>query len=567
MPTILVDLDDFYALVGDGYAPVRIEDDLELVKGEFKGPDPTSGRTRIELNDTNRPDLWSAAGIARQIRARRRGHVESYDAAFTTKPGGNKIVTDPKAADIRPYVAGFIARGPAVTDASLAELIQSQEKLCDGYGAKRKTVSVGIYRAQKIRFPVHYRMVDPNTARFVPLGMDDELTLAQILTQHPKGIEYAHILKDKPLVPLLEDSNQQILSFPPIINSRAIGEVVAGDTELFVEATGTDLRSVLLVENILAVDLIDRGWTIEPVVVEYPFDTPFGREVRAPYPLTNEVEVPNADFNRLLGEKLSPEEIATHLRAYGCDVATSTNRPGKTRVSTQPYRQDYMHPVDAIEDLAIVVGVNQLEPIWPERFTPGRLATLTLFEDKVRELMIGLGFEEIIANVLCSRTDVTERIGLDASQLIAIENPMSESYAALRPTLLAALLAVEERSAKTAYPHRVFEVGEAVLRDDDENHRSRTEPLLGAFVAHPDARFSDLHSVMSYLGFYLDVSLELRPLDRGCFLPGRGAEIVLDGHGVGSVGELHPQVLEAWGVKMPASYLELRLAPIAALQR
>lgn len=558
MPTILVDLDDFYALVGDGYAPVRIEDDLELVKGEFKGPDPTTGRNRIELNDTNRPDLWSAAGIARQIRARRRGKTESH-AAFTAAPGGKKIVADPKAAEIRPYVAGFIARGPAVTDASLAELIQSQEKLCDGYGAKRKTVSVGIYRAQKIQFPVHYRMVDPTKARFVPLGMDDELTLAEILTRHPKGKEYAHILAGKPLVPLLQDANDQILSFPPIINSRAIGEVVAGDTELFVEATGTDLRSVLLVENILAVDLEDRGWTIEPMVVEYPFDTPFGREVRAPYPLTNAVDVPNQDFNRLIGAQLSAEEIASHLRAYGCDVAPSTTSKSTTRVSTQPFRQDYMHPVDAIEDLAIVVGVNKLEPIWPERFTPGRFAPLTLREDKVRDLMIGLGFEEIIANVLCSREDVTTRVRLDGSDVVAIENPMSESYAALRPSLLASLLAVEERSAKTAYPHRVFEVGEIVVRDADENHASRTGSVLGALVAHPEARFSDLHSVLSWLGFYLDVPTELRPLERGCFLPGRGAEIVFDGHSIGMLGELHPEVLESWGVKMPASYLELRL--------
>jgi len=555
MPTILVDLDDFYALVGDGYAPVRLEDDLELVKGEFKGPDPTTGRTRIELNDTNRPDLWSAAGIARQIRARRRGQTESY-AAFTAPPGDKRIIVDPKAPDIRPYVAGFIARGPAVTDASLAELIQSQEKLCDGYGAKRKTVSVGIYRAQKIQFPVHYRMVEPTKAKFIPLGMDDELDLALILAQHPKGKEYAHILAGKPLVPLLQDDSNQILSFPPIINSRALGEVVAGDTELFIEATGTDLRSVLLVENILAVDLIDRGWTIEPVVVEYPFDTPFGREVRTPYPLANEVQVPNDDFGRLLGLKLAPDDVARELRAYGCDVEHGAER---TRVATAPYRQDYMHPVDAIEDLAIVLGVNRLEPVWPERFTPGRLATLTLLEDKVRELMIGLGFEEIIANVLCSREDITTRLRLDDSKVVAIENPMSESYAALRPTLLASLLAVEERSAKTAYPHRVFEVGEVVVRDPSDNHGSRTGPVLGALAAHPEARFSDLHTVLSYVAFYLDVTAELRPLERGCFLPGRGAEVVIDGRKVGILGEIHPEVLERWGVKMPAAYLELRV--------
>ena len=563
MPTILVDIDDFHRLVGDGYAPEKLEEDLELVKGEDKGVDPTTGLRRIELNDTNRPDLWSAAGIARQIRCRRRGQLGDY-AAFTAPVGDKRILVDERAREVRGYVAGFIARGPAVTAASLAELIQSQEKLCDGYGAKRKTVSVGIYRAEKIQFPVRYRMVDPAAVQFVPLGMDEQLDLAQILAKHPKGVEYAHILAGASVVPLLEDARGEILSFPPIINSRALGEVVAGDSELFVEATGTDLRSVLLVENILAVDLVDRGWEIEPVVVEYPFDTPFGRAVRAPHPLRNEVEVPNADFGRLIGQSLTPDEIARQLRAYGCTVERAAD---KTRVATAAYRQDYMHPVDAIEDLAIVIGVNRLEPVWPERFTPGRLASLTLVEDKIRELMIGLGFEEIIANVLSSRDDVTTRLRLDASELVAIENPMSESYAALRPTLLAALLAVEERSAKTAYPHRVFEVGEVVVRAPDENHASRTTSLLGALVAHPEARFSDLHSVLSYVAFYLDVQAELRPVERGCFLPGRGAEVVIGGEAIGFLGEIHPEVLEGWGGKMPATYLELRVDALGKLAR
>lgn len=555
MPTISVDMDDLCRLVGDGYAPERLESDLELVKGEHKGVDPESGRTRIELNDTNRPDLWSAAGIARQIRCRRNGRLAPL-AAFTAAAGEKRIAVDPRAPEVRPYVAGFVARGPAVTEASLAELIQSQEKLCDGYGAKRKTVSVGIYRAEKIQFPVRYRMVAPTGARFVPLGMDEELDLARILELHPKGREYAHILAGAPLYPLLEDARGAILSFPPIINSRAIGEVVTGDAELFVEATGTDLRSVLLIENVLAADLEDRGWTIEPVVAVYPFDTPFGREVRAPYPLENAVRVPRGDFARLLGVPLSDEEVARRLAAYGCTVEHAAEG---TRVSTQPYRQDYMHPVDAVEDLAIVIGVNELEPVWPERFTPGRLSTLTLLEDRVRELMIGLGFEEIMANVLCAKDEVTTRLGLDGADLVAIENPMSESYAALRPSLLASLLAVEERSAKTAYPHRVFEVGEVVVRDPEDDHGSRTCSVLGALVAHPQASFTELHSVLSYLGFYLDTATALRPAQVGCFLPGRAAEVLLDGRPAGRIGEVHPAVLETWNVKMPAAYLELRV--------
>jgi phenylalanyl-tRNA synthetase beta chain len=407
-------------------------------------------------------------------------------------------------------------------------------------------------------------MVAPHGARFVPLGMEEELDLQQILERHPKGVEYAPILAGAKVYPLLEEARGHVLSFPPIINSRAIGEVVPGDRELFVEATGTDLRAVLLIENILAVDLADRGFAIEPLLVEYPFDTPFGRDVRAPYPLVNDVLVPSGDFARLLGTPLAADEIARLLGSYGCDVETLGER---TRVATAPYRQDYMHAVDAVEDLAIAIGVNHLSPVWPERFTPGRLARKTLLEDKVRELMIGLGFEEIIANVLCSRGDVTMRLRRSEAPLVAIENPMSESYAALRPTLLAALLAVEERSAKTAYPHRVFEVGEVVVPDADDAHGSRTAAVLGALVAHPSATFSELHSVLQYVAYYLDVVAELRPFDSGSFLPGRAAEVVVDGRTGGALGEIHPEVLEGWSVRMPSAYLELRLDELAVALR
>ncbi|HEX9636362.1 MAG TPA: phenylalanine--tRNA ligase subunit beta [Acidobacteriota bacterium] len=558
MPTIAVDPQDLRSLIGKGYKLERLAEDLQWVKGELKGEDPETGRLRIELNDTNRPDLWSAAGIARQIRCARSGRLEKYDF-FSAPPGPARILVDPQAEQLRPFVAGFLARGPAVTEASLAELIQSQEKLCEGYGGRRKTVSMGIYRAERIRFPVHYRMVEPRSVRFVPLGFEEEMNLQQILERHPKGIEYAWTLEGLPLLPLLQDKGGGILSNPPIINSRAIGEVVPGDRELLVESTGTDLRSVLLIQNIMAVDLADRGYAIEPVVVHYPYQTPLGRKVRVPYPLVNRVRVPNADFSRLLGERLPLSQVERHLRACGCTIKRGR---GRLEVATAPYRQDYMHPVDAIEDLAIALGLNNLEPIWPERFTPGHLQPLTLLEDKVRELMIGLSYEEIIANVLAAREDLTERLRLPKAEVVGIANVMSESYSTLRWTILAALLGVEQRSAKTPFPHHTFEVGEVVVPDPADNHGSRTESLLGALSAHPQANFSELHSVLNYLMFYLGCEAKLRPLERGCFLSGRGAEILISGRPAGSLGELHPEVLESWGVKMPASYLELRIAAL-----
>ena len=73
-------------------------------------------------------------------------------------------------------------------------MIQTQEKLAEIFGHKRKTVSIGIYQLPKIKFPVTYTLVKPDEARFTPLGMETVMTLSEILMVHPKGLEYGAIL-------------------------------------------------------------------------------------------------------------------------------------------------------------------------------------------------------------------------------------------------------------------------------------------------------------------------------------------------------------------------------------
>jgi len=164
----------------------------------------------------------------------------------------------------------------------LGQLIQTQEKLADIYGHKRKTVSIGLYQLQRIRFPVTYELVKPDEARFTPLGMETVMTLSEILMVHPKGLEHGHILAGHERIPILRDAAQQVLSFPPIINSREIGEVQIGDHELFIEVTGTDLSMVALALNIFAANLADRGAVITPVEIQSSVKTTFGRRWNTP---------------------------------------------------------------------------------------------------------------------------------------------------------------------------------------------------------------------------------------------------------------------------------------------
>ncbi|HEX5544467.1 MAG TPA: phenylalanine--tRNA ligase subunit beta, partial [Nitrospira sp.] len=288
MPTITIFQDDLESLLtGDraasrGITMAQLEEWLMLVKGELKGHNPETGELRIELQDSNRPDLWCCEGIARQIRIKRQGRLRPY-SFFAKKPTSPRLlIVKPGTEQVRPYVAACTAIGYRMTERGLTQLIQTQEKLADLFGHKRKTVSIGIYQLPNITFPVTYELVKPDEVRFTPLGMETTMTLSEILMVHPKGLEYGPILAVKSLFPILRDAKDQPLSFPPIINSREIGEVRVGDEELFVEVTGTDMSMVMLSLNIFAANLADRGATIEPVEIQYPMNTMLGKRVKTP---------------------------------------------------------------------------------------------------------------------------------------------------------------------------------------------------------------------------------------------------------------------------------------------
>jgi phenylalanyl-tRNA synthetase beta chain len=559
MPTISVAKDDFFGLIGPQYTLDDMDSLLCYVKGEYKGYNETTKEMRIELNDTNRPDLWCPEGIARQIRFLSGWQDYQQLRDIKNVATDREILVDASLKEVRPYIGAFVARGVAVTEQALIQMIQTQEKICDGFGKKRELVSIGIYNLEAITFPVQYCGVAPHSLKFVPLGTENPMDLEEILDQHPKGLEYARLLKGKPLYPILLDKAGEVLSFPPIINSRQSGEVKVGNKNLFIEVTGKNLRMLIQTLNILAYNFADRGFTIEPVMTRYPYPTEYGQKVIAPYPLQNEMTVNIRNFQKYLGIPYTKDEILRRLTSFGLTIE-GTSDPEVLRVATLPYRQDYMHEVDVIEDLAIAIGYNSIDPIMPERFTVGQFTPMTRYEDRVRDFLIGFAFEEVISNILTNKEDFRENVNGMFDHLLEISNVMSESYSVLRNSLIPSLLKVEGRSSKAMYPHRMFEVGETIAPDPKENHGSRTESKLATLIAHAEANFSEMASFLASLQYLMFWDITIKAKDFPLFIAGRSGEIRLGQEVVGFIGEVHPEVLDKWSIKMPAVVMELNLS-------
>ena len=572
MPTITVFKHDLESLLKQPNGARRemsiaqLEEWLMLVKGELKGHNAETGELRIELQDSNRPDLWCCEGIARQIRIKQQGGLKPY-SFFAKKPKSTPSVIVKSGMDrVRPYVAACLAKGYRVTEQGLAQLIQTQEKLADIFGHKRKTVSIGIYQLPKITFPVTYELVKPEDARFTPLGMETVMTLAEILMVHPKGLEYGSILSGQSRLPILRDAKNQPLSFPPIINSREIGEVRVGDDQLFVEVTGTDLSMVILSLNIFAANLADRGATIEPVEVQYPSSTPLGKRIRTPHDLGKVKTIQVSTIEQALGQKLGATVVKQALKVYGYDVSIGK---GSVKAKLPPYRQDLMHTMDVVEDVAMSRGYGEFTPIMPSQFTVGGLSDIEQLSDQARDLMVGLGFQEVISNILGSPDHYSTNMRLEGTEwgrMVEVENVMAQTFSRLRQWMVPSLLRVEAASSRAFYPHRLFEAGEVAIPDGNQELGSRTDTVIGAVIAHATAHFSEIHSCLDLVFYYLGTEYSLEPMQHPSFLEGRAGRILVAGKPVGVIGEVHPEVLERWQIAMPVVAFDLNLSQLISQQ-
>jgi phenylalanyl-tRNA synthetase beta chain len=537
-----------------------LEEVFPVAKAELDGHDVEEGIYKIELNDTNRPDLWSAAGVARQLASYRDSSILQYDFFSTEEETldseGRFLIVHESAALVRPFSIGFAATGKVVDEEILLNLIQSQEKLCNNFGRKRKTIAMGVYRSDLITYPVHFEGADPDKAHFVPLHMDEDLTLREICEKHPKGLEYGPIVADKPVFPFLYDDASEVLSFPPVINSARVGAVESGDENLFFEFSGTGLDDLLLAASIIACDCADMGFTILPVKCVFPYDTEYGREVTVPYYFQKPAACELGFLRKMLGENLSEEQIIAALRRMGIHSIVDDSM---VYITVPEYRNDFLHPVDIVEDVMIGHGLGNFAPELPNDSTVGRITEAEAFSRKVKEIMVGLGYQEMMYNYLGSKREYIDNMRVDGSDYIQIANPMSENYEFVRPSIVPSLLESESVSAHAVYPHQIFEVGKVAFLDESDNSGTTTRDYLGFLAAGSDMGFNQLSSLVSTLFYFMNRTYTMEEMVDPRFIEGRCGQLVSDGKVVGIFGEVHPAVLENWGITMPTIACEVDL--------
>jgi phenylalanyl-tRNA synthetase beta chain len=561
MPTIDVDCAELEHLLGVALRGdmERLDDILSLVKSEVKLYNDQEGVVSIEIKDTNRPDLWSVEGLARALRGFL--NVEKGRKKYDVGEPLVDVHVDSQLWNIRPYICCSVVKNVKLTDTIIRGLMHLQDKLDQTYGRSRQKTSIGIYDYNLISPPLKYTVTKPSAISFAPLGFEEKMNLAEILERHPKGVEYGHIVKKHSLYPILLDSNRKVLSFPPIINSNDLGKVTEETRHLLVEVTGTVHQTVLNTLNLVTLALIDHGGKAYASTVHYPDETFYAsKKVMTPDFRSARVDLSVEYANRVLGLQLTAERIADLLLTAGFGVEKVSQNTLKVLVPC--YRVDVMHQVDLVEDIAIAYGYNNIEPLWRELPTTGGERPEQRLHNIAREFMVGLGYQEILTYTLTSPESLFGKMNREKTRVVEIANPKVVTMTCLRNWLLPSLMEFLGNNQSVEFPQKIFELGKVTLLDKARETKTRDEEWFAAATSHPNASFSEIKSALDAFFMNFGVEWQIKETAHPSFIEGRVGAVMVNGVNVGVLGEVNPQVLEAWKLENPIAAFEVNMHEI-----
>ena len=542
MPTITLNRKVFEKLVGKKISLDQLKDRLAMLGTDLE--DVTSEEITVEVFP-NRPDMLSEQGFARAFSSFI--GVKTGLREYKAKSSGEQIVINKSVKDVRPRTSCAIVKNLKFDDERIREVIQIQEKLHVTYGRDRKKCAIGIYPLEKIKFPVTFKALKPEEIRFRPLEFPKEITGRQIMSQHPTGRAYAHLMEGLKKYPIFIDANKQILSMPPIINSHETGKITDDTKDIFIEASGFNQDVLDKVLNILVCMFADMGGEVYSLNLRR-----YDGAIETPNLKVIDWDLDVKYVNKLLGLNLKDKEVIKYLERMGYDASGK----GKLKVKVPAYRADILHQIDFVEDIAIAYGIENFKYEIPNVATIGSLDRMTVLVDQVANGMVGLGLAEVSSLHLTNKDWNFGNMNLKVGNIVELESSMTKDYTCLRSWLLPNLMKIFSENTNEKYPQRIFEIGRVFTLKKEVKEKVK---LAGA-IADTRVTFTDMKAILDGIFNLIDVKVAVKAKDYDCFITGRAGAVIVGGKEVGYIGEFHPDVISSWGLTVPVAGFEIDLS-------
>jgi len=507
---------------------------------------------KVEFNP-NRIDFSSYVGVARAFKGLR--GWETGLPKYEVKDSGTVLYIDEAVSKVRPFMLAAVVRNLKMDEETVVDLMELQEDLHWGIGRDRKKASIGVHNLDVIRPPFTFTAAEPHSVKFVPLDKTEEMSLKEILEKHEKGVKYKHLVDWAPKHPLLIDKDGRVLSMPPIINGE-LTRVNEKTENLFLDVTGTEYRAVEKSLNVLSTALADMGGVIEKVKVKYANQT-----VLSPNLDPQTMKLRTAYANELLGVSLSNSKIKECLEK--CRLGTKKVGKGVFEVNIPVYRIDILHEVDLVEEVAIGYGYYNIKPTFPSSVTIGKQHSGYEAASKTRQIMIGLGFTEAVNFTLTNESLHYQKMRRLPAKSVKLANPVSTEYTIMRQDLLHGLIKNLADNKHESFPQQLFEVSSVVLLNNKTETGCERRMHVAAVSSYPTANYTEMKSAVE--AFLENMSLKhwkTREAKHPSFIEGRAATITMKNKHIGIVGEIHPEVLNNFGLENPTAAFEIDLEAI-----
>lgn len=503
-----------------------------------------------------RPDLFDVGGLSRALKGYL--NLEEGLSEFSVAESNVVVEVDPILSQkdtYRPFIVCAVVKMPPIDQNLLRDIMKLQENLHWGIGRDRKLASIGVYNLDMIQSPITYTTIDPVNFKFSPLGMPGvQMTPKQILEEHPKGTAYAHLLAPYRRYPLLKDAKGLVLSMPPIINSEET-KLTIGSSNLFIDVTGITRDAVVKSLDTLVSSLAELGGKVQSVQMHYP-----DRKVRTPDLRPGKIEIKYEDALRWLGLEMTREQFVKYLKKMRLNVEPKGNA---YLVSYPAFRTDIKHQVDIFEDLAIGYGFPNIQTKLVPTMTIGEARKEELLSQIVRETMTGLGFMEIMSLLLQSEERLfTKYQTVPGENHVIVENPKTIEQKVVRNHLMTGIMETFQKNKRKAVPQKIFEIGNIVQIAPEKETRAAEYRHVAFAIIGPMAGYAEGRQIMDALLNEIQQEVIYEPESHPTFSEGRCAAIRNDKGVWGRLGELHPQVLNNFGLAFPVVYGELRLTQV-----
>lgn len=556
MPVINFSYEYFNQVLGRKLTKDQLIDMLPMIGSDIEHYDDEN--VKVEFFP-NRPDYYSVEGITRTVKGFL--GIEKGIPTYNLTKSGVSMKVDPELRNIRPYTACCIVEGISIDEDKLKGLMDFQEDLHWVLGRDRKKVAIGIHNLDVVKAPFNYRAAEPDKYTFVALETTEKMNLREILEEHKKGKKYAHLLEKYDKYPLITDSEDNILSMPPIINGE-LTKLSEKTENILIDVTGTDERAVNFALNIIACSFAESGGRIKTMEIIYENKT-----VETPDLTPKKMYVNLESARKILGVELSSDDVVNMLQKVrlGAEVETDD----KIAVLIPAYRIDILHEVDIIENIAIGYCIRKIEPELPEVATVAYPDIGKSFENKVRDIMIGMGFYEVMSLMLTSENQHYSNMRMNEDEHVKVAQPISQDRTMIRKSLMNGLMEFLEDNKHEELPQKIFEVGDVAYLDPESETGTRIIKKIAAAVTHSNANFTEIKSITDSFVSNLGLKMKLESVDHPSFIKGRCASFKgiyedLEGNAddrKGSVegifGEIDPEVITNFELEYPIVAFEV----------